>query len=405
MSYTEIASRPAPDSGDQYTRLMIAGAKEIEDRYGLPPMHRYSGINGHVSVIEGVREPIVVDDTNLRYKPTYDAFYNRFLEGQASRLFTGGTSELRDVKHVVKAAYKHVFDEITYDRKYADSLSRTKPFDIAEAITNGKGVCRHQGALAGYLLERLQKEFPGQLRGDVHFHRSMNEERDEGHAWAGLVLPNRELYIIDPAQRFHGTLERARFHRPLAHRLFYSQIYRQGGFEVVNRDSKLDIGLYALDAVLTHTSEALGTSRGKLIAGVVGLSATALVLGANIGDDKSEPFTAAPKTDQSDLIATYFSNGGAKQLDLELNGVPVFEDNTLEGDPVVVGTVVDPIYVAGKGLMMLCPEDGERAAAMQVRDMTAEDLCWTPLVSAAEEAPLLPDRLDPNDSFSGYAAG
>lgn len=71
---------------------------------------------------------------------------------------------------------------------------------------DGKGVCRHQALLTGYLLERLASE--GKVSGKVSVQR--NAIPGVGaHAWASYVNSRGAEYVIDPTQGYIGLLDEA----------------------------------------------------------------------------------------------------------------------------------------------------------------------------------------------------
>ncbi|EKD64692.1 MAG: hypothetical protein ACD_50C00323G0007, partial [uncultured bacterium] len=63
-----------------------------------------------------------------------------------------------------------------------------------------------QALLAGYLLEKLTQE--GILGGKVSVDRNFIEGRG-GHAWVRYTNSREEVFILDPAQDYKGTLKDA----------------------------------------------------------------------------------------------------------------------------------------------------------------------------------------------------
>jgi hypothetical protein len=74
-------------------------------------------------------------------------------------------------------------------------------------VRRGFGVCRHQGLLAAYLLERLVDD--GILQGHAGVERNELPDAGGGHAWA-IFHTSNESIVVDPAMGFLGTKDEAR---------------------------------------------------------------------------------------------------------------------------------------------------------------------------------------------------
>lgn len=107
---------------------------------------------------------------------------------------------------------RRVSDTLRYDEKATNALS--EPYyegqgmvELSRYIEAGIGVCRHQALLTALILEyAIEEEL---LEGTIAVERNAEFETDIGHAWAVFKQHNGPDIIIDPAQHFVGTRERA----------------------------------------------------------------------------------------------------------------------------------------------------------------------------------------------------
>lgn len=189
------------------------GKERLERIYqGRPVIHRDTRINGGVYLGAQPREAIVVDDS-----PAKDLILRNFYKG--FRLFSA-RSALRESRQkdlpveplLVQKVFETVAENMRYNRKAVENIARVYHLGPDEKIylgvylREGVGVCRHQGLLAGYLLEKLVGE--GYLKGKVSIDRNTIPGKG-GHVWARYTTPDGQAYIIDAAQGFVGKLEEA----------------------------------------------------------------------------------------------------------------------------------------------------------------------------------------------------
>jgi hypothetical protein len=159
---------------------------------------------------------LVIDD--VKYPAAYEKLYGKLEEvlrtGDIAKFSLGALKRRIGAEYssqemgVVKATLDLVMDTLRYSIPETDALaSRGQKIELSMYIQKGVGVCRTQAALSAYLVERLIKS--GKLDGRVSIDRNMsqtiNGERG-GHAWARYTSASGQVYIIDPAQRFAGTL-------------------------------------------------------------------------------------------------------------------------------------------------------------------------------------------------------
>ena len=190
---------------------------------GRPIIARDTPINGGVYPVGGRRgEALVIDDK--KYPVEFNRGYTKITE----RLKTSLIDKL-PVWGIARAArgerlagghelqtLSTVFEEVSrllrYDKAATDALARDgQKIALNSYINRGVGVCRTQAALSAYFVERLIRD--GRLNGRVSIDRNSREDVDgngSGHAWARFTSESGEVFIIDPAQRFVGTLKESR---------------------------------------------------------------------------------------------------------------------------------------------------------------------------------------------------
>ena len=99
-----------------------------------------------------------------------------------------------------------------YDGDAVEELSATYAGDlnvsIGEYIEKGIGVCRHQGLLAAYIVEKMISD--GKLAGKAKVERNTIQEFGGSHAWATFEAEDGTEYVIDAAQNFVGKKQDAR---------------------------------------------------------------------------------------------------------------------------------------------------------------------------------------------------
>lgn len=191
-----------------------AGPEYEGERYGgRPVIKRDSPIEGGVYIVPQIQEAIVVSETIMRENATspervneYDQVYTLF-KSELSQITQDHSQNASPDRAAVRAAFNVVDKALKYDKEYADNQSKIyadKKINLAENISDGKGVCRHQALLVAYLLERATKA--GTLNGKVSVDRNYIPGKG-GHAWARYTSEQGEVHIVDVAQNFVGTLE------------------------------------------------------------------------------------------------------------------------------------------------------------------------------------------------------
>ncbi len=149
------------------------------------------------------REAIVVDGKSAAVKQVY-ANIASDLQLSIERNDTLLT------RAVLLKVMREVQEVMPYDEQRAEYISwehhDDKLIGLSTYVKERAGVCRHQGLLAAYLIERLIKD--DYMTGSVGIERNTVEVMGGTHAWAvykTLVNGTEEVIVVDPAQRFVGT--------------------------------------------------------------------------------------------------------------------------------------------------------------------------------------------------------
>ncbi len=208
-----------------------------ENTYGgRPIISRDKAINQGVYPVGGTDgEALVVDDKKYGevYQTVWQELGSRLERIKSSRVTVGAlqrlvrsrgganetmpvpTSSSDSIKWSLEQVFDTVLDFMEYDAEKVNDFNQQQginyhKIELTAYIKEGVGVCRHQALLAAYLVERLVRDGHSVLAGGrVSIDRNVKREVDGkgyGHAWARYMAPNGEVFIIDPAQKFVGTL-------------------------------------------------------------------------------------------------------------------------------------------------------------------------------------------------------
>ena len=120
-------------------------------------------------------------------------------------------------RSVLESIYKAVGTTLSYDMAHVDTIVQqvtaispdSRKANLGLFLEDGKGVCRHMALAASWLGGEayLHGSLDGQLTAEVN-QRNKDGNRD-AHEWARYTSASGEVYIIDPAQNFFGTLAEA----------------------------------------------------------------------------------------------------------------------------------------------------------------------------------------------------
>jgi hypothetical protein len=157
-------------------------------------------------------ETIVVDYNSD--KAYYDAAIDQ-VKQRATVTNPDGTPKI-DKNMILDSVFQTTKEKLPYNKEGVDRIFQTyggkdhTKLALSVYMESGAGVCRHQALLAGLMIEKLGEE--GILRGHASVDRSIQwpEEGDPGgHAWVRYTNSAEQVFIIDPAQNFIGSLEEA----------------------------------------------------------------------------------------------------------------------------------------------------------------------------------------------------
>lgn len=156
-------------------------------------------INGGVYMGQGLREAIVVDDSQ---QPKLTEVYRLFVATRSSDPTKFKVKILSSLSDFVRKVMPP--DEDLADRVLEENNAHYNDKEVPlEQFINKNGVCRHLALLGGYILERLIKE--GLLGGRVSVDRNY-VPRVGGHAWIRYTTFIGEVVILDPTQGFNAYL-------------------------------------------------------------------------------------------------------------------------------------------------------------------------------------------------------
>lgn len=193
--------------------------REMPAKYkGRKVISRDSNINGGVYIVPGGQEAIVVDDSKKEplpgekrsennYDKAFDIFYQKLAE---KKVRIEDVNKEGNESKVAEAAFESALELLQYDKDFADEIRdeyKDQKINLDVFLSARKGVCRHQALLTAYYIERFIAD--GKMNGKISVDRNIIPDRG-GHAWARYTAPNGVVYIMDPAQKFFGTLQESR---------------------------------------------------------------------------------------------------------------------------------------------------------------------------------------------------
>lgn len=207
-----------------YTQFLEIGRQEAPDGYGPstaeaiygtylnhPIIGRNSETLRNGVYFTNTTEALLIDSSSFYTYATVNTVVNR-------TNILGANATVQEKLSVIN---QDVATLLRYDLDRVNEISTPyfKNNDIiglSTYIEKGVGVCRHQAALAGLIIEEMISR--GKLDGTVGLERNMRFKNDNsgeggGHAWSVFRPSNRidaaDDYIVDPAQGFVGTRAQA----------------------------------------------------------------------------------------------------------------------------------------------------------------------------------------------------
>lgn len=206
--------RPDDEARFEYTR-------RAEEHEPLKRAAAASGrhlINRNTDVLNGVwggdydAESLVVDYS--READYYNALAEE-LKQRASQLSASGgqrlakTGLLSELNDFVRQKMPYSLSGVQ-DIYHHFGGTPGKKISLAYYIEKGVGVCAHQALFAATLMEILRLQ--GDVGGVARVNRSIQWPQvgePGGHAWVRYTNSAEQIYIIDPAQNFVGSLKEA----------------------------------------------------------------------------------------------------------------------------------------------------------------------------------------------------
>lgn len=182
---------------------------DVRQWQGREIIGRDTKINGGVYMVADYfgqprGEACVVDEMT---QPPLQTCYQKLLTRAADYQKKTGMATSQFLLNMTMDLVEEV---MPYNAAFVDKVVATytpgTKISLGSYVDHHAGVCRHQALLAGYMLEKAIQE--GYLRGRVSVDRNFIPG-EGGHAWVRYTNAQGQIYILDAAQHFRGTLEEA----------------------------------------------------------------------------------------------------------------------------------------------------------------------------------------------------
>lgn len=208
-----------PENVADHTRIAHLRAEEAnlltrdengkEHFAGRPTIGRDTfPIEGHVDIRawQAGGEATVVDSKNKIAAPVYAELKRKTYEKLPEN--SDDISEYA----ALNAIYETVLNEIEYDLKYVDDETERlsqKPAahrkaNLSNYLGAHKGVCRQMALATAWLAGEMVQD--GLLGGIMTAEVNQEVSTNDAHEWARYTAPDGEVYILDAAQEYIGTL-------------------------------------------------------------------------------------------------------------------------------------------------------------------------------------------------------
>ncbi|HET9174485.1 MAG TPA: FHA domain-containing protein [Candidatus Saccharimonadales bacterium] len=217
-----VITRPDHRISDPYTGEAVKryrsqpGYQESDSKSPYGYLDGYPIIGRHSPSMRGIYlcgsygEAMVVDPER---DPHLDAAYQSLNKLVTAKLvFDRVVGRGHDTEAVLEQVMNYTKSLMRYDGPAIEAIEKhykgERKILLGDYIEWGIGVCRQQGLLAAYFLERLVDD--KKLHGRFGVERNVIPEYGDGHAWAVFRETNGLEYVVDPAQSFVGTKKQAR---------------------------------------------------------------------------------------------------------------------------------------------------------------------------------------------------
>ncbi|MGB4967429.1 MAG: hypothetical protein WBO35_04475 [Candidatus Saccharimonadales bacterium] len=199
-----------------YLAVGVSDTGEIVKLFaGREIITRDSEVGGSATASVDIRswvagaEAIVVDSKREETRQIYEEYFNTVRKkiNEKSKSNDWGYTE----QMAVEAIFETIYEKMSYDLAYVNDISArlaadqngTRKIDLSFYMQDGKGVCRHMALLAAWLGGELKQA--GYLKGKMTAEVNQNSEVG-AHEWARYTAADGSVMIIDPAQRYMGSL-------------------------------------------------------------------------------------------------------------------------------------------------------------------------------------------------------
>lgn len=203
-------------SAEEHARLMGHLYETVEGKRfgGRIPIGRDTTIDGgdaYVDIRSWVAggEAIVVD--SKKYPTEFQKMIGDYNTAHAELVRQGmGGEEAK-----LKAIFDTVSNTMEYDMDYVNNMEdfarspasragNQRKVTLNSYLKDGKGVCRHMALAVAWLGGELARH--GVVSGSMTAEVNQRSKDNAAHEWARYTATDGTVYILDPAQKYFGTL-------------------------------------------------------------------------------------------------------------------------------------------------------------------------------------------------------
>lgn len=186
------------------TARMWAAQREQPEGYynGRPIISRDTPVDGGVDIRSASFDAEAITLDTATHRDEYDLLYKDFLKEYETACFGSADTE----KRAIMAAYRTVSSRMKYSEQSVGYDAKGREIDLIRYIRAGVGVCRHMSLASTWLLQEAYDKglVDGWASSDANYSPGSS-----GHQWTRYTSPNGRVTIVDNAQNYIGSLERA----------------------------------------------------------------------------------------------------------------------------------------------------------------------------------------------------
>ncbi len=156
-------------------------------------------------------EPVVIvnsEQETVGYQKLLDSF-NQIIEKRQKK------GRQPSEEKVLESIFEAVSQTLDYDSAYAQSYSQLlakaesteQVVNLGSYLSDGKGTGRHMSLACSWLAEQAQKRSLLPAGATLTAELSSEQRSTSVHGWGRYTSSSGEIYILDPAQHYFGTLE------------------------------------------------------------------------------------------------------------------------------------------------------------------------------------------------------